>query len=166
MKSFWKFATRGGRPWLTHSVTLLVSEEPLLAAVPALCGLVGQELADVPVEIEHELEHELRHLRAVEAAGGCEHDVLGQVRQRLDMVGAGGERLDQAQPRHGGDEACEDLISPDHQDLARRCERQCLGGLVRAVKTQLGKLRAEMRGKDIRVPSNDQHFEGHREGGT
>src|SRR5437867_1183234 len=82
----------------------------LFAPVPYMASLVLQHLGKLAREREHEQERELRHLRSVETAGGGHQHLRRQVGQRRDVIGPGRQGLDEAQPRHGGDQLSEDLV--------------------------------------------------------
>ena len=92
---------------------------------------------------QHEQERELRHLRAVKAARRGDDDAGGQVGQGLDVIGAGGQRLDQPQPRHRLDEGGGDLIGTDQQDVAAVANLRRASGFERGVEGQAGKAGAE-----------------------
>ena len=74
----------------------------------------------------------------------------GQVGQRLDVIGAGGQRLDQPQPRHRGDEVGGDLVGADQQDVAGGANLRRAGGFERGVEGQAGKARRRVRARRTR----------------
>src|SRR5438105_7977935 len=134
----------------------LAREQALGPAIPSLLLLVFKHGRKFPGESQHEQERELRHLRSVKAAGSREEYVRRQIWQRQDVIGPGGERLNESQPRHGIDQARENLVGADQQDFAIAAKRHRFGRIVCAVKSKRRKQRPKPLGKQIRISPDDQ----------